>query len=304
MKSQISAVRKLVGNITEEQLRYVDSFVGKEIVIFTPAGGACLYALSPRHSHPSYMFILPFNNQTSLVIGKMTVTAQPGRLFALSPDIIHHELPSEYPPRYIAVLIDKDFFKEQLSIYPLNKDVVFHGEHCDVSPELLQLLKRFMIEADNKIIGHEAVLSAMSAEICHVIIRSIFNISNINDRISSRMEIDRAVEFMHANLDKRINADNLAKVACMSLSHFSRIFKQETGKSPADYLGQIRMERVKKLLLAGEKSITEIALECGFKSSSYLSACFYKRFKTSPSEYCKKDRISKTNNRIAKALPR
>ncbi len=105
---------------------------------------------------------------------------------------------------------------------------------------------------------------------------------------------------MHTNLDTKITLKDVAKVAYMSPSHFSRIFKQETGKTPMDYLSLIRMERVKKLLLAGDKSITEIAVECGFGSSSYLSACFHKKFKISPSAYCTKDRISKKKNSIPK----
>ena len=287
MKDELYKIRKLVGEITKEQLRYVDSFVGDNIGIFMPAGGPCFYALTPLHSHPSYMFVLPFNDQTSIKIDGKIITAKHGRLLALSPDIVHHECPSDYPPRYIAIFIDKGFFEKQLSRYPIKQGIVFHGESYDVTPNLLPLLKRFMIEADNKMSGSEAVLHGLSLEICHTMIRSIFDFAPANDRISSRMEIDRVIEYLHSNLDKKITVEGMAKIAHMSPSHFARIFKQEIGKSPVDYLNQIRMERAKKLLFAGDKSITEIALDCGFSSPSYLSACFFKKYKMTPSEYQK-----------------
>jgi AraC-like DNA-binding protein len=287
MRDDLKKIRKLVGTITKEQLRYVDSFTGDHIGIFMPVGGPCFYALTPMHSHPSYMFVLPFNDQTSVNIDGRTITAKHGKLFALSPDIVHHEAPSDYPPRYIAVFIDKGFFEKQLSQYPIKQGTVFHGESYDVAPNLLPLLKRFMIEIDNKMPGSETVLNALSLEICHSIIRSIFVFAPANDRISSRMEIDRVIEFLHSNLDKKITVEEMAKIAYMSPSHFARVFKQEIGKSPVDYLNQIRMERAKKLLLAGDKSTTEIALECGFNSPSYLSACFQRKYRMPPSEYQK-----------------
>ena len=300
---ELESIRRLVGQIDKEQLRYVDCFPGADIGLFMPVGGACFYALTPLHSHPSYMFILPFNDQTSLQIEGKTVTATPGRIFSLSPDIVHHELPSDSPPRYIAVFIGKEFFENQITPYPINKEVIFRGESYDMVPGLLTLLKRFMLESDNKVPGAGIVLNALSIEICHGIIRSIFDFALINDRISSRIEIDRVIEYLHSSLDKKITVEEMAKTARMSSSHFSRIFKKEIGKSPIDYLNQIRLERVKKLLLSGDKSITEIALECGFNSSAYLSACFYKKHKLSPTDYqrsMKKGLIPEKHGKILK----
>ena len=88
-------------------------------------------------------------------------------------------------------------------------------------------------------------------------------------------------------MDDKITVGVLASVAHLSASHFARGFKEETGKAPMEYAHDLRLERAKKLLLAGDKSITEIALECGFNSPSYLSACFQKQYKMTPSEYRK-----------------
>lgn len=299
MQEDLLKIRRLIGAIDKEQLRYVDCFTGEDIGLFMPAGGACFYALTPQHSHPSYMFILPFNDQSSLKLNGKVITAGPGKIFALSPDIEHHELPSESPPRYIAIFINHEFFNAQLSHYKVKQDIIFRGELYDTAPVLLALLKKFMIEADNKMPGSKTVLHALSLEICHTIIRSIFQFTPANDRISSRMEIDRAIEYLHSNLDKKITINEIAKIAHMSSSHFSRIFKKEIGISPMDYLIQIRMDRVKKLLLTGDKPITEIAFECGFNNVSYLSACFKRKYMITPSDYQKspkKSIISKKNS--------
>lgn len=284
---ELDKIRSLVGEVTKDQLRYIDCFTAEDMALLIPVGGACFFAQMPLHSHPSYMFILHFDEQTAVAIEGRTIKARYGKLFGLLPDVPHHELPSDSPPRYIAALIDRRFFEKQLRQYPIKPKSLQLGEFYDPIPNLLPLMKRFMVEADGRMAGSESVLQAIGLEICHSIIRSILNLRLEEERISSRIEIDRTIEYMHTNLDTKITLEDIAKVAHMSPSHFSRIFKHETGASPIDYLGRIRMDRAKKLLLASDKSITEIALECGFNSPAYLSASFYKKFRTTPSDYRK-----------------
>ncbi|WML34372.1 AraC family transcriptional regulator [Clostridium sp. OS1-26] len=122
----------------------------------------------------------------------------------------------------------------------------------------------------------------------------------ISDKVAMFMPVsgfcNYAVTAMHSNLHKKITVEDLAKIANMSPSYYVRTFKKETGQSSIGYLNQIRLERVKRLLLEGDKAITEIALECGFSSSAYLSSSFYNKFKISPTDYrnlLKKGDISK-----------
>lgn len=285
IKKRLKEIRALVGAVDKEQLRYVDSFVGRHLGLFMPVGGPCFYAITPLHRHPSYMFVLQFDDTTSLKIDGKVITGRHGALFALSPEILHHELPSETPPRYIAILIEREFFESQLEQYPLGPIVEFRGELFDANPQILKLLKRFMIEAGNKIPGADAVLHALSVEICHFLIRDIFNYRMEHNRVSPRMEIDRTIEYMHSHLGEKITVGDMSRIANMSPSHFSRIFRSEIGTAPMEYLNRIRMERVKKLLGAGDMSITEVALECGFTSSAYFSTSFFKKYRTRPSDF-------------------
>jgi len=284
MDSDLERICRLVGPVEQEELRYVDCFVNDNVGMFMPVGGACFYALTPEHSHPSYMFICHFDDRTGIKLGEETLYGSPGRLFALAPGVPHQELPSDSPPRYIAIMVEKDFFHEQLSHYDLESNDI-SGRFFDVAPDLVKLLNGFMIEADNGLPGSEAVLKGIGLEICHSIIRCMVDLAPMRDRISARIEIDRVIEYLHANLDRKITVDTMAEVACMSPSHFARIFRDETGAAPAAYLQEVRLHRAKKLIIAGDRSITEIALECGFGSPAYLSAQFRKRYRLSPSDF-------------------
>ena len=283
----ISTIEKFLGPVQEVQLKQNDSFIAEKIAMFMPVTGFCDFAIGAVHAHPSYLFILPFNEQIAFQIGKRLVPTQPKMLLALSPDIPHKEVPADRFPRYIAIFIDKDFFSEQLSQYHKTHDIFFNGDFIPIQPNLMVTVKEFILEADNQMAGSETVLLAASLKICHIIIRSLLGIKEHNDKISRRLEIDLTIEYMHSNLDKKITVEELAKIANMSLSHYTRTFKKETGQSSISYLNQIRLERVKRLLLEGGKSITEIALECGFSSSAYLSYAFFHKYKLSPTDFQK-----------------
>lgn len=300
-KEKLHEIKRLVGEASKEQLRYVDSFVSEKMALFMPVGGACFFALSPLHSHPAYMFVLHFDDRTSLRLGRRAIRPGHGNLFALSPDIPHHELPTEGAPRYIAVFIEKGFFERVFQEYR-SKPPFFNGELFEATPNIVPLLKGFMVEADGRLPGRDSALYGLGVSICHALIRNVLGVCPNNDRITARVEISRAIEHMHANISEKLTLKRLSTAARMSPSHFSHVFKEETGRSPLEYLSMTRMELVKKLLLAGEKSLTEIAFDCGLKSPAYLSASFRKSFGISPSGYLKrlKNRISKKNGRITK----
>lgn len=79
----------------------------------------------------------------------------------------------------------------------------------------------------------------------------------------------------------------LAKLANMSESNYIRLFKKEAGMAPMEYLINLRLDKAKKLLRTGSKSITEISLQCGFGSPSHFSNSFTKHLGLTPSDYQK-----------------
>lgn len=285
MKNDFAAIRKLVGIVTKEQLRYIDCFVADEIGLFMPMGGPCFYALTSEHTHPSYMFVLNFNDQTVVAMDGKKIRSKPGKVFALSPDIPHQELALDSPPRYIVAMIDKKFFEQQYRSCTGKKPAVYRGAFFDGGEALPQLLKRFMAEAESGIRGGRAVLAALGVEICHCLIRAIIKAPAGKSRVEERVEVGRVIEYIHSNPEEKITIEHMAGIAHLSASHFARVFKKETGKAPMEYVSEVRLALAKKMLLAGGKSITEIALACGFGSPSYLSSCFQKEYKMTPSEY-------------------
>jgi len=231
------------------------------------------------------MFIIPFDDQAILLMDGNKITSKEGTLYGLSPNIKHHEDYVEDIPRYMAIFIDQEMMKEQLSVYNGTEGIEFMGEIVQLQEGLVERIKYFMSEADNVIPGNDLVIRALEVDICHQIIRNLLGISYSNDRVSSRLEVNKAINFMYSNFSSQLSVERIAKEANMSVSHFSRVFKNETGSTVTDYLNKIRIKVVKKLLVKDRLTLTEIAHQSGFNSLSYMSTCFSKYNKILPSQY-------------------
>jgi len=280
---KIEKIRSLVGDVSEEDLKFVDCFVGDEMALFIPTVGPCLYAVTRDHSHPSYSFILSFDDHGTFVANGEKITPAPGEVTAMDPGARHHEIRSEEQLRYIAVFIstrlhDREAGRYLLSARPYDFRRFLPG------PELLGLLKEFMAECEAALPGSDAVLSAISIRIVHSLLRAVNGVSSPAPRIASRVEINRVVEHLHHRFGEKVTVEEMALVAAMSPSHFSRIFRRETGSSPMNYLIDLRLSKARRLLVAGEPCVTSVALRCGFASPSHFTDSFRKRFGCPPSD--------------------
>lgn len=85
----------------------------------------------------------------------------------------------------------------------------------------------------------------------------------------------------------------IANAACVSISTLGKLFRTCKNTTIHESISAKRMENVKQLLAFSNKSISEIALECGFSYSYYLCREFQTKFKMTPSQYRKKTRLQR-----------
>ena len=93
------------------------------------------------------------------------------------------------------------------------------------------------------------------------------------------------LDYINDNLHQDITLAALANLLGMSQFHFSNQFKKAIGITPYQYLLQQRIERAKQLLKKSDRSITDIALMCGFNSHSHLSKQFRQLTGMTPKAY-------------------
>jgi transcriptional regulator GlxA family with amidase domain len=84
-------------------------------------------------------------------------------------------------------------------------------------------------------------------------------------------------------LDLRVEL--LADIAGMSLRNFSRVFRDETGHTPAAFVSEVRLARACRMLEGSRRTIDEIAFHCGFNNSDVMRRVFLRLKSVTPSDY-------------------
>ena len=108
---------------------------------------------------------------------------------------------------------------------------------------------------------------------------------NANKQYPNSVLIVEAINYMQENLNTEISRDLVAEIACLSPSHFSRVIKQTFGQSFTDLLSKFRVDKAKEMLLHTDKSLIQIAYDCGFNDQSYFTKVFQKYASQTPGEY-------------------
>ena len=92
----------------------------------------------------------------------------------------------------------------------------------------------------------------------------------------------RAKEIIEANLDGEVPLTQLARECGLSISHFSRAFKDTMGTPPHQWLLRRRVENAMRLLRSQQLSLPQVALACGFSDQSHFTRVFTRLSGTSP----------------------
>ncbi|MCG7381534.1 AraC family transcriptional regulator [Paenibacillus sp. ACRRY] len=93
--------------------------------------------------------------------------------------------------------------------------------------------------------------------------------------------------FIHQNYDQKITLDEIASAGAVCRSRCCTLFNKYVGQTPNNYVTQYRLQKSCEMLKETRRSISEIALACGFQSSSYFSSIFRKQMGIVPQNYRK-----------------
>jgi AraC-like DNA-binding protein/ligand-binding sensor protein len=104
--------------------------------------------------------------------------------------------------------------------------------------------------------------------------------------------IQRARQYIADNQGEDLSLEMVANAVNTSTFYFCKMFKKATGLTFTEYLGRVRVEKAKNLLLNPHLRISEVAFEVGFQSLSQFNRVFKKIAGRSPTEF--RSKLGKT----------
>jgi AraC family transcriptional regulator, regulatory protein of adaptative response / methylphosphotriester-DNA alkyltransferase methyltransferase len=99
---------------------------------------------------------------------------------------------------------------------------------------------------------------------------------------------EQAAAWIRKNYDKSFTLQDISGALAVHPHYLHRVFRKQMGKTPAEYLTEIRLKAAREWLENTDKSLTEIALDAGFSSLSHFSRVFKHRYGLPPGLYRKK----------------
>jgi AraC-like DNA-binding protein len=106
----------------------------------------------------------------------------------------------------------------------------------------------------------------------------------------SRPGLLRAREYLAANFNERILLADAAALAGLSPFYFQRLFAETFSETPHEFVTRLRIDHAKKLLLAGNHSVTDICFDAGYESLGSFSTRFHSLTGLSPAAFRRESR--------------
>lgn len=101
----------------------------------------------------------------------------------------------------------------------------------------------------------------------------------------TKYSLSKINRYISENIDRKINISEIADLIPLSVYHFSRVIKHQTGMSPHQYITEKRIEMAKSMLKDNQKPLTDVALECGFSNQSHFTTAFKNATQITPGLY-------------------
>ena len=115
------------------------------------------------------------------------------------------------------------------------------------------------------------------------------------------VRVRRAVELMRARFAEPLEVEDIAAACGSSRFHLSRLFKAALGRSPYQYLLDVRLTEAARLLRRG-RPVTDAALSAGFSDLSRFARMFHRRFGVLPKDYLARACSSSTATRSSSSM--
>ena len=233
-----------------------------------------------------------YEGRATLMVDTTAMVVQAGDIVVINPYEFHSTVElDEQKAKYHLFLIGLDCFTAcnpsgmNLRRILLAKGVRFNNlirEDDVLSTMLMTLLQENKRQDEYSRYATEALLQEFFIRLLRTQVNPASQSVALDEKIRHYSIIDPAIRRIHVGYQEKLTIDELAEQCSVSKYHFCRVFKLATGMSAIQYLMRYRLRIAHALLNETDKSIAEIAWNCGFSDENYFYRCYKKQYGDSP----------------------
>ena len=151
--------------------------------------------------------------------------------------------------------------------------------------ELSEIVYNMAIEIENCNYGYELYIKSYIYKLIGFLFRNSFlpDIKLIMSKDFS--ELSPITDYVEKNFNTKIKIDEIAKTTNYNKYTLCNHFKKVTGQTLIDFISFVRLQKAKEMLENSQKTISEIAYDCGFSSIQYFNKFFKSKVGCTPSKF-------------------
>lgn len=255
------------------------------------------------HYHPEWQITLIKESVGTRFIGDSIERFSAGDIFMIGPNLPHvfrndktfYEEGSDLRASFVSMYLNDSSFGTEFFHLPETRHLRLLMKKAFRGIRVMGETRKkaaTLIEQVVNTEGFDRFLALLSLLNCLATSNELDYISNMSfyrpqKEIDSK-KINDVFDFVMKNFSKTITLEEVATVASMTPTSFSRYFRQRTQKTFSNFLNEVRIGHACKLLLEGDYNVSEISYECGYNNISNFNRQFKAMTKFTPSEYLKR----------------
>lgn len=248
------------------------------------------------HWHPDLEFILVLVGQMEYFVNGQTVHLDKGNGIFVNSKRLHYGFSSDTTDcSYIVVAVHpallgenthagKAYLEEKFG--SVTEDYILLTSQSHWQQEAMLSLNRIYNEMCSDTRNPLRLLSQV-ASLCACVGDHIQQVSRDPADDQELVVIWKMTGFIHEHYDSKITLNDIASAGAVCRSRCCTLFGKYVGQTPNTYLMRYRMQKSFEMLRETNRSITEIAITCGFHSASYFSYVFRREVGLIPQDYRK-----------------
>jgi len=247
-----------------------------------------------HHWHPEFELMRILEGSFSIQLDGVEYVGNTGDSFLITGGVVHSGIPKSC--QYECVVFDMDFFlRDQRSGYKDLLSIIYHNRILESfypkeRVEENALFYRICHSLAKKAPGYELTVQGYFYQFLGLAFeKNLFQkTETLPYHLRKIRQFKTVISMIQQHYSENITLVDMADSVHMNPNYFCRFFKEIARQTPIQYLNFYRIESACEKLASSEKSITAIALECGFNDVSYFVKVF-KSFKgITPTEYLKR----------------
>ena len=242
------------------------------------------------HHHRSYEIYYLVSGQREYFIGDRIFTVSAGDLVLIPPQVMHRT-EGEGGLRFLVHFTDtflQRFFTASV-LTPLLSSLpsVFRADTKE--QERIQSILNTMLAEYNRSVQEQTPANDLliSGYIYHILFAMAHATNNYTFQSKSDDRTSQIIQYINENYNHITDIEQIAEHFFISKYHLCRYFRKNLGISLVTYLNTIKIREACSMISNGCTNMTEVAILCGFNSSSYFCKVFKKEKGISPTEFRK-----------------